>query len=215
MLQAQRQVVRHDDASNVRRSVGAHDAQCTGEDNQQRHDGDHTHDFRQYQVARRVDTHDVQRVNLLRHAHGADLRGDVRAHLTGQYQTHDARRELQQHDFARGIAAHPAWHPGRLDVQLHLDADDGSDEKRDEQHDTNRVDAQLFHLLDVLFPKHAEAFRDAERAPHQYEKSAEHRQPPMQNLYHFACKGSANRAKYKEKNDKFGFFIGKCYLCTR
>ena len=126
--------------ADVGRAVGTDNTHGTGENDQQGHDGHHAENLGQNQVAGRVDTHDIQRVNLLCYTHSAYLRGNVRSYLAGEYQTHDAAGEFQQHDFTRCIAAHPTGHPRRLDVQLHLDADNGTDEERDKQHNADGVD---------------------------------------------------------------------------
>ena len=81
------------------------------------------------EVAGRVDTHDLQGINLLGDAHRTDFRGDVRPHLSCQNQAHDGTGKLQEHDFTCGVAADPTRHPWTLDVKLHLDADDGTYEK--------------------------------------------------------------------------------------
>ena len=151
VLQTQCQVVGREDMSHVGGGVGADDAHGRTEDDEEGHEGDQSHYLGQDEVAGGVDAHDVKGVDLLGDAHRTEFRGDVRPHLTGQYQAHDARGELQQHDFSGGVSRHPARHPGALDVQFHLDTDHGADEEGDEQYDADGVDAQLRHLLDVLF----------------------------------------------------------------
>ena len=158
-------------------AVGAEDAHGRREDDVDGHNGEQSQNLRQDEVAGGVHAHDIKGVDLLGDTHGAYLRCNVRAYLSSEYKAHDATGELQKHDFAGGIAGHPAWHPRTLDVHLHLDADDGTDEERDEQHDADGVDAQLGHLLDVLLPEHAEALRHRERAAHQHEITPESRQP--------------------------------------
>ena len=132
MLQTKGEVIGRQHMADVGRSVGTEDACGGGENHEEWHDGEHAHDLRQYEVRGGVDAHDLQGIDLLRHAHRADLGGDVGAHLTGQDQTHDGAGELEQQDLSGGIAGNPTGHPRTLDVQLHLDADDGSDEERDE-----------------------------------------------------------------------------------
>ena len=159
MLQSQRQVVGGHDMADIRCGVGTHDTHCRGEDHEERHDADHTHDLRKDEVAGRVDAHDLESINLLGDAHRANLRGDVRSHLSSQDETHDRARELEEHDLTRGVARYPAGHPGALDIQLHLDADNGAYEERDEQDDANGVDTELRHFLDVLLEEHPHALR--------------------------------------------------------
>ena len=163
----------------VGRAVGTQDAHAAGEDDQEGHDGEHTGNLGQYEVACRVDAHDFQGVNLLRDAHGAQLGGNVRADFSGQDETHDAAGELEQHNLARGVTCHPAGHPRTLDVELHLDANHGTYEERDEQHDADGVDTQLGHLLDILFPEHAHPFGHRKRASHQDEVATEGGQPSV------------------------------------
>ena len=104
-------------------------------------DFEDAHNLRQYQITGGVDTHDLQGVNLLCHPHGANLRGDVRTNLSRQDQTHDRTGELQQHDLTGGVARDPAGHPWTLDVQLHLNTDDSTDEEGYQQYNTYGVDA--------------------------------------------------------------------------
>ena len=148
---------------------GAYDA-CKDAENHQ--DGDHCHHGRylgEDEEVGGVDAHDFQRVYLLRHAHRAQLRGDVGAHLACQDKTHDGRGELQQHDFARHVAHRPTGHPRALDVQLDLYGDDRADEKRYQQHDADGIDAQLGHLRAVLPEEHVHPFGPRESAPHQHD----------------------------------------------
>ena len=155
--------------ADVSRGVSAHRAEERREDDEEWHDGNQSQNLRKNQIARRVDTHDVEGINLLGYPHGAQFGGDVGTHLAGKNQTHDAGRELQQHDFSGGIARNPSRHPRTLDVEFHLDADDGTDEERDKKHDADGIDTQLRHLLDILFQEHAHALRARESTPHQYE----------------------------------------------
>jgi hypothetical protein len=180
MLQAQRQVVGCNQVTDVGRPVGAHDAHGRREDDEERHDRDESQYFRQDKIAGRVDAHDVERVYLLRHAHGSQFRGDVRPHLSRQYQTHDGTGKLQQHHLSRGIAGHPAGHPGTLDVHFHLNADDGADEERDEQDDGNGVHTQLRHLHHIALPEHAHPLWHAERPSHQKKVATEGREISIQ-----------------------------------
>ena len=100
MLQARREVVGREHMAYICRGIGAEDARCRTEYHQERHDRDQAEYLGKDEVASRVDTHDVERVNLLSHPHGANLRGDVRAYLSGKDKTHDGRRELEQHNLA-------------------------------------------------------------------------------------------------------------------
>src|SRR3712207_9555124 len=87
----------------------------------ERHDGDEPENLRQNEVAGRVYSHNLEGIYLLRHTHGAQLRGNVRAHLARQYKAHDGARELEKHNLARNIARGPARHPWALNVHLDLD----------------------------------------------------------------------------------------------
>ena len=154
-------------------AISTHDAHRRRADYQGRH---HRHQARylgQDEKRGRVDAHNLKGVYLLGHTHGAQLRGDVGAHLAREDETHDGARKLEQHNLAGGIPRHPARHPGALDIHLHLYADYGADEEGDKQHDGYRVYAQLRHLLDIPLGKHAHPLGHAERAPHQDEVFAE------------------------------------------
>ena len=179
MLQAQRQIIGRHHVADKGSGVGAHDAHRRGENHEERHDGHKAENLGQNQVVGRVHAHDVERVNLLGHAHRAKLRGDVAAHLARENQTHDGAGELQEHDLTRGVARGPTGHPRTLDVHLHLDADDGANEKRDEQHNANGVDTQLGHLLDIAFQKHPQTVGPLEGATHQNQIAAKRVEPPQ------------------------------------
>ena len=120
--------------------IGSNDTHGGTEDHQEGHDGDHAENLRQNEVIGGVHPHNVECIDLLGHTHGAQLRGDVRTHLASQYQAHDGRGKLQEHDFARGITSDELGHPWTLDVDLHLYADHGADEERDEQDDADGID---------------------------------------------------------------------------
>lgn len=139
-------------------SEGTDDTGKDAEYHQQRNHGDHGRYFGQNQVAGRIDTHNLQGVNLLGDAHGAQLRGNVRAYLACQNEAHDGRRELQQQDFAGHVAHGPARHPRTFDVQFDLDGDDGADEERYQQHDADGVHAELLYFAEVLAEEHTHAF---------------------------------------------------------
>ena len=159
------------------RAIGTDDTHARTEDDEERHDGDQSQNLRQDEVAGRVDTHDVEGINLLGNTHGAQLGGDVGPHLAGKDQTHDARRELQEHDFTSSVTRNPSRHPRTLDVQFHLDTDDRTDEERDEEHDADGVDTQLGHLLDILLKEHAHTLWTGERTPHQHQVFTEGGKP--------------------------------------
>ena len=129
MLETECEIVGGHDMSEISGGVGTYNAHRRREDDEEGHDGDHPHDLRQDEVAGRVDTHDFQGIDLLGDAHRADLGSDIRAHLTSQNETHDGTGELEEHNLAGGIATHPTGHPRTLDVKLHLDADDRTDEE--------------------------------------------------------------------------------------
>ena len=153
--------------------IGAHDAGKDAQGDEHGHDGQHAQNLGQDKVARGVDTHDVEGVNLLRDAHGAQFRRDVRPDLSCQNQAHDARRKLQQHDFARRIAHHHPRHPRTLDVQLDLQTDDGTDEERDDEHQADAVVAQLEHLGDVLLVEHTPTVGLHEHPTHQLDVASQ------------------------------------------
>lgn len=129
--------------TNIGRAISTDNAHSRTENNKEWHDGDQSQYLGQDEIRRRIDAHDVERVDLLRDTHRSQFRGNVATHLSGQYQTHDRTGELEQHNLTRGIPRHPPRHPWALDIHLHLDADHGSDEERNQQHDADRVDAEL------------------------------------------------------------------------
>ena len=172
VLQAILQV---DGIHHVAEPAGAEGADDAREDAEHHQDGDHRHHGRnlgQDEEVGRVDAHDFQGVYLLRHAHRAQLGGDVGAYLARQDEAHDGRGELQQHDFPRHVAHRPARHPRALDVQLDLYRDDRADEERYQQHDADGVHAQLGHLRAVLAEEHVHPFGPCEGAPHQHDVPA-------------------------------------------
>ena len=71
-----------------------------------------------------------------------------------------------------------------LNVQLHLYADDRTDEERDEQDNADGVDAKLGHLRDVTLPEHTETLGTGERTPHEKQILAERNKPIM---YYHSC----------------------------
>ena len=148
--------------SDIRSAIRTDDTHSRTEDNQERHDGNQTENLWQNEIACRVDTHDVECIYLLGYSHGTQLGCDVGPHLSGENQTHDAGRELQQHNFTGGVARYPSRHPWTLDVELHLDADYCTDEERDEEDDADGIDTQLLHFLDILFEEHAHTLRTRE-----------------------------------------------------
>ena len=52
-------------------------------------------------------------------------------------------------------------------IHFHLNADDGTDEETDKQHDTYRVYTQLRHFLYISLQKHPETLGTRKGAPHQ------------------------------------------------
>ena len=143
------------------------------ESHEERHDGDKTENLREDEEGGGVDTHDFEGVNLLGGAHRTQFRSNVRAHLSRKDETHDARRELQEHDFTGDVSRDPVGHPGTLDIELNLYTDDGSDKEGDEEDDADGVDTELRHFLDVLFEEHAHSLRTGEGAPHEHEVATE------------------------------------------
>ena len=73
MLKAGRQVVGRHDMSYKGSGIGSDDSHARGEYHKDGHDGEHAQNLGQDKVARRVDAHDVQRVNLLCHTHGTQF----------------------------------------------------------------------------------------------------------------------------------------------
>ena len=173
MLKACRQIVGRKDVPYICGGVCSKDAGGRTEYDEERHDCYEAKHFGQYEETGRVDSHNVKSVNLLGNAHGSDFRGNVRPYFSCKYEAHDGRRELEQHDFACGVARNPAWHPWALNVELHLYAYYSSDEKRDEQDDANGVDAKLRHLFDILLEEHSHALRALKGTTHEHQVSSQ------------------------------------------
>ncbi len=131
-----------------------------------KHRGD---DLRQDEVRGGVDAHDLQRVDLLGDAHGADLGGDGRSHLAGQNERHDRRGELQDHGFARGVADQVLRNEGRLQVDGHLQGDDRADEDRDDGCEADGVHAEGIGLVDDAAAVDGHLLRTGEDLAHQQE----------------------------------------------
>ena len=104
------------------------------EDNKRGNHCDECSYFWENKIVSRVYTHYLQRIYLLRYAHSTYLGGNIRANLSGKYQTHYRRREFQQKYLARSISDNKLWHPCTLDIQLHLYTYYCTDEKGYKQH---------------------------------------------------------------------------------
>ena len=150
----------------VGRGIGTEDAHGRTENNEERHNRDQSENLGQDEIRGRVHPHDVECIDLLCYAHRAQFRGDVRAYLSSENQTHDARGELQKHNLPSGVARHPPRHPRTLDIELHLNTDHRSDEEGDQQDDAHRVDPQLRHLLDITLEEHPHPFGSRKRPSH-------------------------------------------------
>ena len=174
--QAYGQVVGGNDACNGC-GVCSHKAKDDAEDDEEGYHRHHAYHLGQDEEGGGVDAHDFEGIYLLRHTHGAYLGSDVRPYLAGQDETHDAGRELEQHDFARGVAGGEGGHPGALDVELDLDADDCTDEEADEQHDADGIDTEGAHLTDILPHEHTPTLGDAQHPSHELQVSAKGGQP--------------------------------------
>ncbi len=153
--------------------IGANDACRHTQRDEDGHDGHEARNLGQDEEVGRIDAHDVEGVNLLGDAHRADFGSDVGADLASQDEAHDARRELEEHDFAGGVAHHHAGHPGALDVQFDLEADDGSDEERDDEHDAYRIVAQLIHFSHILTEEHPPSVGLRKHSAHQQNITAQ------------------------------------------
>ena len=120
----------------------------------------------------RIDTHDFKCVYLLCYTHGSNLGCDVTAHLATEDKTHDTAGEFQKHNLSGGITRHKGWHPGALDIQLDLDTNNRTNEKADEQDNSDGINSKLRHFFDVLSEKHTPPFRNAEHLSHELQISA-------------------------------------------
>ena len=167
VLDAQQVVGHRDDVRKHPHAIATEKADGHAVDHQQRH---HQHKGRnagQDEVAGRVDAHDFQRVYLLGDAHRADFRRDVRAHLPGQDEAHDSGRELQQQRIARHQPGGVGGQDGVLRVQFRLYRHDGPDEHRNDNHDGQRLQAQLAHLPHKLPEEHPPPLRAGKHLAHQ------------------------------------------------
>ena len=122
---------------------------------------------RQDKIVGRIHTHDLHGIDLLRHAHRADLGGDVRSHLAGKDQTEDSRREFEHQHLARCKADEVLREERVVEVLLDLNARHGTDEQRDDADDAYRVDHQARTLMQVLATKHVPTIGLGEDTLHQ------------------------------------------------
>ena len=125
--------VRDDDSRDQRDGVSPDETDDDAEDGEQREEDDRCDDFREYQVARRIDAHDFEGVYLFGNAHRAYLGGDARTDAAGQDERHDRGAEFEYHRFARGVAHELARDEGRLEVDAHLKHEHGPHEDRYER----------------------------------------------------------------------------------
>lgn len=138
-----------------------------GDDDEHRHHADERQDLRQNEVIGAIDTHDLHRINLFGDPHRADLRGDVRSHLTCQYQAEDGAGELEQEGLARKQTRCVGRQKGVLRIRLGLDREDRTDEDGDDQHDRQTLQTLFLQLATVLPPEHPLPVRQTEHLAHE------------------------------------------------
>ena len=81
--------------------------------------------------------------------------------------------ELEEHDFAGGVANHHAGHPRTLDIEFDLKTDDGSDEEGNDENKRDGVESQLIHLGDILLVEHTHAVGHRKGSPNDLHVSAQ------------------------------------------
>mgnify|MGYP007025062410 CR=1 FL=1 len=89
---------------------------------------DESDNLRQHNEVGRIDSHDFHGVDLFGDTHGADLRRNIAADLTGQDQTHHGGREFQNQNLAGGQSCGVCGNQRRYDIDGHLNAYHGTDE---------------------------------------------------------------------------------------
>ena len=92
-------------------------------------------------------------VDLFGDTHGADLRRNIAADLTGQDQTHHGGREFQNQNLAGGQSCGVCGNQRRYNIDGHLNAYHGTDEYGNDDDQGNGVHTQLIYLLDQAFEK--------------------------------------------------------------
>ena len=121
---------------------------------------------RRHQLLDRVGAERVERVDLLGDAHRAELRGDAGADAAGDHQAGQHRAQLADHR-RRDEAADVHRRAERLELHARLQREHHAGEEPGEQHDAERLHADLVHLLDEVLrverPREDEAQRLAGR----------------------------------------------------
>ena len=109
------------------------------DDKQERHHAHERDDFRQDKIVGAVHTHNLHRIDLFCDAHRTYLGGNITSHFTGQNQTEDCTRELEQ----QCITSQQTRNIGRqqrvLRICLRLNGQNRADENRDQQHNWQRL----------------------------------------------------------------------------
>src|SRR5260370_929915 len=127
------------------REPAGHDAR----EDRERHDHrEHRHARehpRQHEKALGIVGERLERVDLLRHLHGAELRGHARADPTGEGEAGEHGTEFQHHCFAEERADEVERDRAGEGVGS-LEREDDAGERRDEQRHRQRVDAHTAHL---------------------------------------------------------------------
>ena len=87
---------------------------------------------------RGIHAHHLHCIYLFGNSHTSDLRRNVRAHLTGQDQSHHSRAELQDEAFPHHIAYIHLVDDRILQVRCGLDDKHSTDEKGNHSHQKDR-----------------------------------------------------------------------------
>ena len=147
----------------------AGDADQDAQNRQERKEEHRGDDFRQNEIRRGIDTHDLQRVDLLGNAHRADLGSDVRSDLAGKDERHDRRGELQNHRLARGVTDNVTRDEGRFEIDRHLQGDDRADKDRNNGRQSDGVQPERIHFVDDAATIDRELLGSREDLSHQDE----------------------------------------------
>ena len=136
-------VPRHDPSAHDPDKVGDH-----GQHGRHHHAGEHPrHDELPY----RVGPERAQRVDLVRHDHRAQLRGDARSDAPGQHQPGQHGSKLLDHRRAHQPADHGPC-TELIERQATLQRQHRAREKARQQHDRQRLHANGVELLDDIVP---------------------------------------------------------------
>ena len=143
-------MVRSDASGNPNGQISAQQGEKDAEDDQDGVDHHRGQHLRKHQVGGGVYAHDLQSVNLFRHTHTANLRGNPGAQVADQQQTDDGGTKLHHNGGTGNKADRPGWDPAAFNLHGRLGGDDATHcdgHNADNQHGAN---PHRLHLKDKL-----------------------------------------------------------------